>query len=401
MHVVIEETEIITGPGVVIEDAALAQLRHVAGLPGCVRAVGLPDLHPGMHGPVGATFAFDGVVRPALVGSDAGCGVRLTPVLRSRFAGDALERRIRQEMDGPPFAKDLARAAFEALLASGLRGLANLDALPPTLQALAANEPEEGALARPAWLEGDLIHALGTIGGGNHFAEISEVQGVVDADAGFARRGIVILVHSGSRGLGKALGDRWRGEVLEARDPRVALYLSELHVACRFARANRFVLAWRLASALGAAREGSLGASVDVHHNTVSVETLDGRPVFLHRKGAAPAHAGALTVVLGSRGAPSWVLRGLGQEETLRSVAHGAGRRIVRSEAVARLRPKYTRRSLERTALGGRVLCEDTGLLYEEHPDAYKPIDPVVDALVARGTATRVASLVPLFTVKL
>ncbi|MBL8115114.1 MAG: RtcB family protein, partial [Acidobacteria bacterium] len=166
-------------------------------------------------------------------------------------------------------------------------------------------------------------------------------------------------------------------------------------------RANRFVLSWRLASALGAAREGSLGAAVDVHHNTVSLETVEGRPVFLHRKGAAPAHPGARTRGGGSPGAPAWVVRGRGPAETLRSVAHGAGRRIVRSEAISRLRPKYTRRSLERTALGGRVLCEDTGLLYEEHPDAYKPIDPVVDALVARGTATRVASLVPLFTVKL
>ncbi|MBL8114010.1 MAG: RtcB family protein, partial [Acidobacteria bacterium] len=264
MQVVIEGTEVLTGPGIVIEDAALAQLRQVAGLPGCVRAVGLPDLHPGMHGPVGAAFAFDGVVRPALVGSDAGCGVRLTAVRRSRFAGDALERRLREEMDGAPYSTDVARKAFEALLAGGIRGLASVDALPPALRILAAAEPEEPPVSRPGWLEDDLIHALGTIGGGNHFAEISEVQGVVDTEAGFARRGVAILVHSGSRGLGKALGDRWRGEVLEVGDPRTAEYLAELEVACRFARANRFVLMSRLATALGAARESSLGASVDV-----------------------------------------------------------------------------------------------------------------------------------------
>jgi release factor H-coupled RctB family protein len=92
---------------------------------------------------------------------------------------------------------------------------------------------------------------------------------------------------------------------------------------------------------------------------------------------------------------------GRGSESALRSVAHGAGRRMSRSEARSKLKSRYRREELARSSLGGRVLCDDSALLYEEHPDAYKPMEPVVAALERAGTASRVASLVPVMTVKL
>ena len=82
------------------------------------------------------------------------------------------------------------------------------------------------------------------------------------------------------------------------------------------------------------------------------------------------------------------------------SVAHGAGRKMTRQEAVAKLRPRYKRDTLHRTVLGGRVICDDPWLLYEEHPDSYKAIGPVVDALESAGAATRIAWIRPLLTVK-
>ena len=103
---------------------------------------------------------------------------------------------------------------------------------------------------------------------------------------------------------------------------------------------------------------------------------------------------------LGSRGNPSWILRGRGDAAHLCSVAHGAGRKIPRSEAKARLLHRYRKTDLTRTALGGRVLCDRPELLWEEHQDVYKPIEPVVAALEHAGVATRVASLVPMVTVK-
>lgn len=135
----------------------------------------------------------------------------------------------------------------------------------------------------------------------------------------------------------------------------------------------------------------------DIVHNAVEAVS-DG--AFLHRKGAAPAERDQPSVVLGSRGAPSWLMVGLGNEECLCSIAHGAGRRMGRSEAYGKLKLRHTRASLARSELGTRILCDDTVLMYEEHPDAYKPIEPVIASLEDCGAAARVAALVPLVTVK-
>jgi hypothetical protein len=128
-------------------------------------------------------------------------------------------------------------------------------------------------------------------------------------------------------------------------------------------------------------------------HNDVTRRVLDGREVFLHRKGAAPAERDQPTVVLGTRGTVSAVMLGAGDEESLCCVAHGAGRRLKRSDAIARFKDRHRRAELTRTALGGRVICDDPELLYAEHPDAYKDVDPVIDALEAAGAARRVALL--------
>ncbi|MFT5686337.1 MAG: release factor H-coupled RctB family protein, partial [Myxococcota bacterium] len=89
-----------------------------------------------------------------------------------------------------------------------------------------------------------------------------------------------------------------------------------------------------------------------------------------------------------------------GDAACLCSVAHGAGRRMGRNEAIEKLRDRYTRASLTYTALGGRVMCADRDLLYAEHPDAYKAIEPVIASLEAAGAARRMAALSPIVTVK-
>ena len=104
--------------------------------------------------------------------------------------------------------------------------------------------------------------------------------------------------------------------------------------------------------------------------------------------------------MLGSRGAPTWVMVGAGSEACLCSVAHGAGRKLDRARSIALVKHRHRRSSLRHTALGGRVICDDTDALYAEHPDAYKPVEPVVAALEAHGAASRVASLHPVLTVK-
>ncbi|MCA9492865.1 MAG: RtcB family protein, partial [Myxococcales bacterium] len=237
--------------------------------------------------------------------------------------------------------------------------------------------------------------SLGSIGGGNHFGELSEVVSVVDAPAaariGLRRGSAVVMVHSGSRGLGRMLAGRHAHPLT---DP--AAYLEELEGCVRFARANRLVVAWRLARAAGVARASKVVGTLDLVHNTV----VRSGERWVHRKGAAPAEADQLTVVLGSRGAHSWLMCGAGCDDALCSVAHGAGRRITRGDAKGHVRSRYRRSELTRTATGTRVVCDDADLLYEEHPDCYKSIEAVVDVLEARGVARRVAALRPLVTVK-
>ncbi|MCB9762146.1 MAG: RtcB family protein [Alphaproteobacteria bacterium] len=386
-----------------VEGDAVDQLARVAGFPGCVRAVGLPDLHPGPGIPIGAAFAFRDAVWPGLVGGDAGCGARLVALSKTRMRGDALERRVREWTEGPPLPDADPDALLAAVWARGPRGLAEVPGVPASLAALAEVEaPEPDGPVAPLPFEGRFGASLGTVGGGNHFAEISEVTEVADKPRaralGLRHGGTVVLVHSGSRGLGKALADRWGLRALTGADQ--AQYLGELAGALRFARANRLVIAWRLLGALGSARPSRVAHQVDLIHNSVVRGTLGGQGVWVHRKGSAPAEAGQPTVVLGSRGTPSWVMEGTGSEDSLASVAHGAGRAMGRSEAVAKLKPAMTRKSLLRTASGGRVICDDPELLYAEHPKAYKPIGPVVDSLVEAGLARPVAALLPQFTVK-
>jgi release factor H-coupled RctB family protein len=315
---------------------------------------------------------------------------------RFKVAGDALERRVREATDQGPLPEVDSDQALEQIWRHGPRGLAAVAGVPDELAALAAAEPDDAPLqvAVPDPLR-SASGTLGTIGGGNHFAELSEVAAVVDAAAarriGLRRGAAVVLVHSGSRGLGAALAARW---ATLSGDP--APYLAELEGCVRFARANRLVLGWVLARAAGVGRADRVVGGLDLVHNTV----VGGDGDWVHRKGAAPAEADQLTVVLGSRGAASWVMCGAGDEASLCCVAHGAGRRVTRGEAKARIRSRYQRAELTRTATGTRVVCDDPDLLYEEHPDCYKSIEAVVDVLEARGAARRVAALRPLVTVK-
>lgn len=395
---------VIANPDVWMEGDGVAQFARTAGLPGCVRAVAMPDLHVG-KGSVGAVFATAARVYPHLLGGDVGCGVRLFATNEDARHRDAIERRVRKAWDDEPLAGCDADAVFAAAWNLGVRGLAGLDDAPDALRALALGEPSSG-LGAPGdarALGPGHEAALGTIGGGNHFVEIARVDEVRDVAAaealGLERGCLVVVAHSGSRGLGTALARRHGNATLEGAES-IDAYLADVAGACRFAQVNRFLLGYRMLRALGAARTSRVSGGFDVTHNDVRLESVGGAPAWVHRKGAAPAHAGQPTIMLGSRGAPSWVLTGTGSEDGLRSVAHGAGRRMGRAEALSKLKGKYKRSELQTTKLGGRVVCDDADLLYEEHPDAYKPVEPVVASLIDAGLATAVASLVPVVTVK-
>lgn len=351
-----------------IEGKAIQQLETTARLPGMQRVAGMPDLHPGRGYPVGAAFFSIGRLYPALVGNDIGCGMALwrTDIPTAKLHLDKLEKRL-GNLDAP-----LDEDWAETIAAFGL---------PPC-----GHE-----------------RSLGTIGGGNHFAELQQLDLSYDDAAlehlGISRNRLLLLVHSGSRGLGEAIlreqVDLFGHAGLEADSEAFTHYLARHDGALRFAEANRQLIARRMLERLRADGQPVL----DVNHNLVSPARVDGCDGWLHRKGATPSDQGVM-VIPGSRGDFSYLVEPIANERSLLSLAHGAGRKWMRSECKDRLAARYSVEQLARTALGSRVICADRALIYEEAPEAYKAIDSVVGALREAGLVRVLARLKPVLTYK-
>lgn len=247
------------------------------------------------------------------------------------------------------------------------------------------------------------LESLGTIGGGNHFAELQAVEEIADAamlrTLGVDESSLVLLVPSGSRGLGESIlrahvakhgahGMQLAGAFAEGAHA----YLRAHDDAVRWGRANRALIAHRFGEVLGL----ELRLVLDVCHNAVTPH--DGG--WLHRKGAAPHNQGVIAIP-GSRGTLTYLVEPVGDGSAVGlSLAHGAGRKWTRSDARAKMRERFRAADLVRTSLGGAIVCEDKDLLFEEAPDAYKRIDRVVADLVEAGACRELATLRPAVTYK-
>ncbi|GLY98098.1 RNA ligase RtcB family protein [Actinoplanes sp. NBRC 103695] len=337
-----------------IESDAVGQCHQVAVLDGMLHVAGMPDLHPGKGAPIGAAM-LSRVLYPFLVGSDIGCGIAVFPVRLKRAVPERLAARF----------PDLDRAV----------------------------DPAEVDEEIPA----GHTESLGTVGRGNHFVELARVDAVLDhvhaERAGLTKGDLVLIVHSGSRGFGEGI---LRAHTAEhgagpAADP--AAYLAAHDDAVRWGSLNRRLMAARVGDAIGA----EVGeAIVDECHNLV--EVLDDQ-TYLHRKGAARGD-GRDVLIAGTRGTHSFLVAAHAGAEANWSVAHGAGRKMSRADALARGKAKHTVEELRRTPVGSLVVCGDRQLLFEEAPTAYKKIERVIDDLVDFGLATPIVSTVPLVTYK-
>ncbi len=348
-----------------IEGKAIQQLETTARLPGMHRVAGMPDLHPGRGYPVGAAFFTTELLYPALVGNDIGCGMALwqTGITLAKLDLDKLEKRI-GNIDQPLD-----------------------DDWTDVLQDLADTER----------------YSAGTLGGGNHFAELQQLDTVYDPAAvnalGLDRKALLLLVHSGSRGLGERILrqhiERSGHAGIAASSQEGQHYLQQHDQALRFAERNRRLIAERILRNLRS--DGR--CLLDINHNMVLPGTVEGLTGWLHRKGATPADQGPV-VIPGSRGDYSYLVAAHPSAVSLDSLAHGAGRKWQRADCKDRLAQRYSLDQLKRTALGSRVICEDKALMYEEAPQAYKSIESVIASLAEAGLVTALARLKPVLTYK-
>lgn len=384
---VADRATLVAAPRLWIEGAAIQQLAKTVQLPGMVRAVGMPDLHPGRGYPIGAVFFTEGRFYPALVGSDIGCGVSVwtSDLPAAKVKLDKLDRLI-GNIDSPLQADELVRMA---------------DAFPETEARMAQ---VERALAS-AGLDLGFMRALGNVGSGNHFCELQRLERIIDAGdeppAALNAKRLNLVVHSGSRGLGSAIlrehVDQFGHGGLDASTPAASDYMRRHDAAVAFAELNRWLIAVRVLVRLGA--QGA--PHLDVNHNTVTPERFDGLDGWVHRKGATPM-AGELVLIPGSRDHLSFLVKPLAgaAQASLGSLAHGAGRKWMRSDCKARLGRSVDGRDVSKGALGSRIICNDKDLAYEEAGAAYKPIDTVIDSLVGAGLVEVVAVFRPVLTYK-
>ncbi|RUS68289.1 RNA-splicing ligase RtcB [Saezia sanguinis] len=360
-----QKATLVAAPDTWIEGKALQQLETTAQLQGMLQVAGMPDLHPGRGYPVGAAFFSIDCIYPALVGNDIGCGMTLwqTDIQNRQFKFDKAQKQL-GSIDQP--LNDMEKSRL--------------------CNAISSNAP-------------------GTIGGGNHFAELQQIDTLYDHAAaerlGLHAKCLQLLVHSGSRGLGEQILQAHIGEFghqgLQNNQPAFASYLQQHDAALALARDNRHLIALRFLQRLRASGQQAL----DIFHNTITPAQIGPAKGWLHRKGAAPADQGAI-VIPGSRGDYSYVVQpvtGQASEAALLSLAHGAGRKWMRSECKPRLQ-RFSVAQLKRSALGSRLICCNHDLVYEEAPQAYKSIDTVIHALEGAGLVTRIARLKPVLTYK-
>jgi tRNA-splicing ligase RtcB len=351
-----------------LDDKVLGQAERSAALPFVAGHVALmPDAHWGYGATVGSVIPTEGAIVPAAVGVDIGCGMIAANLT---FSADQLPD------DLSPLHSLIAAAVpagvgrgHDQPTASHINKLADLAARRPPLAA------DEWATAQ---------RQIGTLGSGNHFVEVCLDE----------RSRVWLVLHSGSRGIGSKIATRhieaakglMKQYFIALPDPDLAYlvqgttefddYISAMHWAQDYAELNRAVMMWAVHDAFERFVGGVVGVHdvVNCHHNFTARENHFGRNLWVTRKGAIRARVGDRGVIPGSMGAASYIVSGLGNRASFSSCSHGAGRRLGRKEARRRL----TAASLD-VAMAGKAWNHDAEALLDEHPDAYKDIDVVME----------------------
>ena len=367
-----------------MEEGCLEQAYHLSQLPFLHKWVCLmPDTHTGKGMPIGGVIAAKDVVIPNAVGSDIGCGMDFVPTnirvedIRGIQTGNGslVQAMIGNIMRGIPLNTERYREPQK----SEVLGRAKQEM-----------EKYEGN-AELVPLIDDGYFQMGSLGGGNHFIELQEDQD------GF----LCIMIHSGSRHLGKAICDhfhhmaaelnrRWYSEVKE--EYRLAFlpvgskegrqYINWMNLAMEYAFENRARMLDKICKVVKELIEKHAGLTVEFgeeincHHNYAALENHYDANVWVHRKGATRVREGEMAVIPGAMGSYSYVVEGKGNPESFCSSSHGAGRSYSRSGAMRAFSTEQVMTDLkERNVVLGKRKKNDVA---EECRFAYKDIDLVM-----------------------
>jgi len=426
----------------VFKDKSVEQLINTASLPGIVNySMAMPDIHEGYGFPIGGVAAMDsekGVISPGGVGYDINCGMKL-------LKSDLNEQEIRPYLD--KLATEIQKEVPSGL-GKGRQVKLSIDNLDKILKGGAKKLVEQGygeeedikncesnGCIEQADPDAVSSHAknrgrdqVGTLGSGNHFLEIQKVDEIFDEETakkfGLIKNQILIMIHTGSRGLGHQIATDYIQVMMKAM-PKYNINLPDRELACvpfkskegqryfaamsagaNYAWANRQMIARHIRKAwnevLGT-NASKLTALYDVAHNIAKLEKykVDDKEMELvvHRKGATRAFPEQPVLIPGSMGTASYVLVGIESgKDAWYSTCHGAGRTMSRHAAIRALSGQEIINQLK--AKGILVKCYSMRGIAEEAPQAYKNIDEVVEVVHQAGLSKKVARLVPLAVIK-
>ncbi|HVU55306.1 MAG TPA: RtcB family protein [Puia sp.] len=351
-----------------IDESAMHQMYQAAKLPVAVAGALMPDAHAGYGLPIGGVLATENAVIPYGVGVDIGCRMCL-----SVFDIDPKELTQRDHY--------FIRELNEATLFGGGR---QFDVSAPH-EVIDRKEFDEIPILKA--LQGRAARQLGSSGSGNHFVEFGKVE-ITEKDTVLGIEPgeyLGLLSHSGSRALGANIAGhytkiakqkrRLSGEAnnlawLGLDEEEGIEYWLAMNLAGDYASACHEVIHNKIARQLG--RQPL--KRVENHHNFAWKEMHEGREVVVHRKGATPAGKDVLGIIPGSMTAPGFIVKGKGQEASLLSASHGAGRKMSRTAALNTMTQELLKKTLQQhgvTLLGGGL---------DEAPQAYKDIETVMQS---------------------
>jgi len=351
-----------------IEQGALHQMYTAAKLPIAVAGALMPDAHAGYGLPIGGVLATENAVIPYGVGVDIGCRMCL-----SIFDIDPKELTQREQY----FTRELNEAT--------LFGSGSMFDRPEDHEVMYRKEFDELGLLKG--LQGRAWKQLGSSGSGNHFVEFGTVE-IKEKDEVFgveAGRYLGLLSHSGSRALGANIANHYTKIAKEKRrlpgeasnlawlslDEQEGIeYWMAMNLAGDYASACHHIIHQKIARQLG--RKPL--KMVENHHNFAWKEQWEGKEVIVHRKGATPAGKDVLGIIPGSMTAPGFIVKGKGEDASVNSASHGAGRKMSRTAAL---------KTVTHTQLNDVLAKHGVKLLgggLDEAPFAYKDIHEVMKA---------------------